>query len=42
MEFIHKPVLLRECLEGLNIRPEGPIWMERWVARAIPGRSPGG
>ena len=23
MEFIHKPVLLRECLEGLNIRPEG-------------------
>ena len=23
MELIHKPVLLRECLEGLKIRPEG-------------------
>ena len=23
MEYIHKPVLLQECLEGLNIRPEG-------------------
>ena len=23
MEYIHKPVLLQECLEGLNIRPDG-------------------
>ena len=23
MEFEHKPVLLDECLEGLNIRPQG-------------------
>ena len=23
MEFQHKPVLLEECIEGLNIRPEG-------------------
>ena len=23
MEYTHKPVLLQECLEGLNIRPEG-------------------
>ena len=23
MDYIHKPVLLQECLEGLNIRPEG-------------------
>lgn len=23
MEFIHKPVLLKECIEGLNIRPNG-------------------
>lgn len=23
MEFIHKPVLLEECIEGLNIKPDG-------------------
>ena len=23
MEFQHKSVLLEECIEGLNIRPEG-------------------
>lgn len=23
MEFIHKPVLLKECIEGLNINPDG-------------------
>ena len=23
MEFIHTPVLLTECLEGLNIEPDG-------------------
>lgn len=23
MEFVHKPVLLKECLEGLNIKPDG-------------------
>ena len=23
MEFAHEPVLLKECIEGLNIRPDG-------------------
>jgi len=23
MEFKHKPVLLKECIEGLNIKPDG-------------------
>ena len=23
MEFVHKPVLLRECMEALHIRPDG-------------------
>ena len=23
MEFKHKPVLLKECIEGLHIKPEG-------------------
>ena len=23
MEFLHKPVLLNECIEGLNIKPNG-------------------
>lgn len=23
MEFTHVPVLLNECMEGLNIRPDG-------------------
>ena len=23
MEFNHKPVLLTECIEGLNIKPDG-------------------
>ncbi len=23
MEFIHEPVLLRECIKALNIRPDG-------------------
>ena len=23
MEFKHKPVLLQECIEGLNLKPEG-------------------
>ena len=23
MEFKHKPVLLNECIEGLNIKPDG-------------------
>lgn len=33
MEFIHKPVLLRECLEGLNIRPEG-TYLDGTLGRA--------
>ena len=23
MQFVHKPVLARECIEGLNIKPDG-------------------
>ena len=33
MEYIHKPVLLRECLEGLNIRPDG-IYVDGTLGRA--------
>ena len=31
--FIHKPVLLHECIEGLNIRPEG-IYLDGTLGRA--------
>ena len=33
MEYTHKPVLLRECLEGLNIRPNG-IYVDGTLGRA--------
>ena len=33
MEFTHKPVLLRECLDGLNIRPDG-IYVDGTLGRA--------
>ena len=33
MEYGHKPVLLRECLEGLNIRPDG-IYVDGTLGRA--------
>ena len=33
MEYAHKPVLLRECLEGLNIRPNG-IYVDGTLGRA--------
>ena len=33
MEYIHKPVLLRECLDGLNIRPDG-IYVDGTLGRA--------
>ena len=33
MEFTHKPVLLEECLEGLNIRPQG-IYVDGTLGRA--------
>ena len=33
MEYAHKPVLLRECLEGLNIRPDG-IYVDGTLGRA--------
>ena len=33
MEFSHNPVLLRECIEGLNIRPEG-IYVDGTLGRA--------
>ena len=33
MEFTHKPVLLDECLDGLNIRPDG-IYVDGTLGRA--------
>ena len=33
MELTHKPVLLNECLEGLNIRPDG-IYVDGTLGRA--------
>ena len=33
MEYTHQPVLLRECLEGLNIRPDG-IYVDGTLGRA--------
>ena len=33
MEFTHRPVLLRECIEGLNIRPDG-IYLDGTLGRA--------
>ena len=33
MEYTHKPVLLAECLDGLNIRPEG-IYVDGTLGRA--------
>ena len=33
MELSHKPVLLHECIEGLNIRPDG-IYVDGTLGRA--------
>ena len=33
MEYVHKPVLLQECLEGLNIKPDG-IYVDGTLGRA--------
>ena len=33
MEFTHKPVLLQECLDGLNIRPDG-VYVDGTLGRA--------
>ena len=33
MEYIHKPVLLRESIEALNIRPDG-IYVDGTLGRA--------
>ena len=33
MEYTHKPVLLNECLEGLNIRPDG-VYVDGTLGRA--------
>ena len=32
-EYIHKPVLLEECLEGLHIRPDG-CYLDGTLGRA--------
>ena len=32
MEFTHQPVLLHECIEGLNIRPDG-IYVDGTLGR---------
>lgn len=33
MEYTHKPVLLKECLDGLNIRPDG-VYVDGTLGRA--------
>ena len=33
MEFLHRPVLLDECIEGLNIKPDG-IYVDGTLGRA--------
>ena len=33
MEYTHKPVLLNECLDGLNIRPDG-VYVDGTLGRA--------
>ena len=33
MEYTHKPVLLEECLDGLNIRPGG-VYLDGTLGRA--------
>ena len=33
MEFTHKPVLLNECIEALNIRPDG-VYVDGTLGRA--------
>jgi len=33
MEFLHRPVLLDECIEGLNIKPDG-IYLDGTLGRA--------
>lgn len=33
MEYTHKPVLLKECLDGLNVRPDG-IYVDGTLGRA--------
>ena len=47
MEFQHKSVLLQECIDALNIRPDGiylnrmeSMLMEQLAAPGIPVRSP--
>ena len=35
--FTHRPVLLDECIQGLNIRPEG-IYLDGTLGRAGPSR----
>ena len=37
MEYTHKPVLLNECLDGLNIRPDG-IYVDGTLGRACHSR----
>ena len=32
-EFTHYPVLLNECIEGLNIRPDG-VYLDGTLGRA--------
>ena len=37
MEFQHKSVLLDECIENLNIKPDG-IYVDGTLLRALEGR----
>lgn len=38
-EFTHYPVLLNECIEGLNIRPDGVYLDGTLAGQATAGRS---
>ena len=41
MEYGHKPVLLEECLRGLNIRPEGVLAAAVALAGGVCGAAGG-
>ena len=38
-EFHHVSVLLEECIDGLNIKPEGTYVDGTWAAPVIPAGS---
>lgn len=42
MEFLHYSVMLPQCMEGLNIKPDGIYIDGTEAARDIPGPLPSG